>query len=104
MSLSKSSSEDNMCCKCGKIIKYRCKYNGETLGCGVIPDHPLLKCYWWMDIWMGVGGKFTLFIACDECITEEALPYFTYIPEGYADLDYHKYEEIKLDWCKTKLA
>lgn len=89
-----------MQCRCGKLATYRCEYEGRLVTYNDIPGHPLLKQYWHSSC-----GDDTQFIACDNCIREETIGYFTHLPNGWSEQPkYHiNYEPINLDWVKTKL-
>ena len=92
-------------CRCNHSATYRCRYNGQTHGFGNVPGHPLLKPYWGGDSYGGPGNQHSNFIACDKCITDEVILYFTHIPNGWNEnIKYsEQYEDIKLGWEKTKL-
>ena len=101
----KSQNSYPVNCKCGRIATYRCQYNGTTQGYGDIPGHPLIKPYWSGGSFSIAGGGSTRFTACDKCITQEVILYFTNIPSGWSEnIKYGEdYEDINLDWGKSKL-
>jgi hypothetical protein len=97
-----------------RVATYRCKYTGPIEWTPPVNGNqlsfpagiPALRFYWVSSI-----HNESDFLACDDCISEEARRYFTYHPEGWmedqnvARYSRQDYEPIKLSMpCATKIS